>query len=98
MPRPRVNRYANGHSRRQVRAQVLKEEQHCGICGQYVDIDLPAGQPGSPEVDEIIPVSKGGSPYARENCRLTHRRCNARRGNGTRLRAIITPYTSARRW
>jgi 5-methylcytosine-specific restriction endonuclease McrA len=96
---PRHNaRYANGHRRRQVRAQVLRDEDSCAICGQPVDKGLPAGQPGSPEVDELIPVSKGGSPYKRENCRLTHRLCNARRGNGSRLRPIITPYTTARQW
>lgn len=38
------------------------------------------------EVDEIIPVSLGGSPYERSNCRLTHRICNQRRGNGTNAR------------
>ena len=96
--RPKVNRYANGHRRRQVRAQVLAEEDNCAICGLPVDKTLPAGLAGSPEVDEIIPVSKGGSPYDRANCRLTCRRCNARRGNGSRLRAIVTPFTSARRW
>ena len=36
------------------------------------------------EVDEIHPVSLGGSPYLRSNCRLTHRECNRRRGNGTK--------------
>lgn len=36
------------------------------------------------EVDEIIPVSLGGSPTDRSNTRLTHRLCNQKRGNGTR--------------
>ncbi|MGB2557744.1 HNH endonuclease [Cellulosimicrobium cellulans] len=35
------------------------------------------------EVDEIVPISLGGSPYERSNCRLTHRICNQKRGNGT---------------
>ena len=30
----------------------------------------------SAEVDEIIPVSRGGDPLSFANCRLTHRRCN----------------------
>lgn len=30
----------------------------------------------SAEVDELIPVSRGGSPYEFANLRLTHRRCN----------------------
>ena len=37
--------------------------------------------PMRPEVDEIVPVSKGGSPYAWGNVRLVHRICNQRRGN-----------------
>jgi 5-methylcytosine-specific restriction endonuclease McrA len=91
-------RYANGHRRRQVRAAVLAEETHCAICGLPVDVTLPAGQAGSPEIDEAIPVSKGGSPYRRDNCRLTHRLCNARRGNGTRQRTIVAPFITARQW
>ena len=91
-------RYANGHRRRQVRAQVLSEEDTCGICGRPVDKDLPAGDPWAAEVDEIQPVSKGGSPFKRENCRLSHRTCNQRRGNGTRQRAVVVPYRNPRTW
>lgn len=91
-------RYANGHKRRKVRARVLAEEDDCGICGLPVDKDLPAGLPGSPEVDEIQCVSKGGSPYLRQNCRLTHRLCNQRRGNDSRSRAVVVPFVTARTW
>lgn len=76
-------RNANGHRRRQVRARVLAEESLCGICGLPVDKTIKTPHPDSPEVDEIIPVSLGGSPTKRSNCRLTHRICNAKRGNGT---------------
>lgn len=93
-----MNRYANGHRRRKVRAQVLAEEDHCAICGEWVDKELPPGLPGSPEVDEIVPVSRGGSPYLRENCRLTCRRCNRQRGNGMRARPVIVRYRSERTW
>ena len=34
------------------------------------------------EVDEIVPVSRGGNPYDRTNCRLAHRICNQKRGAG----------------
>ena len=74
-------RTANGNKRRKARAWVLATFDHCGICGQAVDKDLPAGHPLAPEVDEIVPVSKGGSPYDHENLRLVHRICNERRGN-----------------
>jgi 5-methylcytosine-specific restriction endonuclease McrA len=50
------------------------------------------------EVDEIIPVSLGGSPYERANCRLTHRECNRRRGNGTRTRRPTPTVTASDIW
>ena len=80
-------RSANGHRRRQVRARVLAEETHCGICGQAVDKTLNHLDPLAAEVDEIVPVSRGGSPYERDNVRLAHRVCNQRRGDGRRERA-----------
>lgn len=76
-------RYSNGSARRKLRARVLAEEDVCWICGQPVDKSLPAGHPGAPEVDEVVPVSRGGSPLDRSNCRLAHRICNQRRGNRT---------------
>ena len=69
-------RNANGHRRRQLRARVLSEENDCFLCEAPVDKTLKTPHPMSPEVHEIIPVSKGGDPLDRHNCRLTHRRCN----------------------
>ena len=74
-------RSANGHRRRQVVARVLREEHNCALCGQPVDKTLKTPHPGSPEVDEIIPVSLGGSPTDRKNTQLTHRACNQRKSN-----------------
>lgn len=90
-----TNRYANGHRRREVRRQVLAEETHCWICQRPVDQSLRTPHPYSPEVDELHPVSLGGSPIDRANCRLAHRICNIRRGNGTRLQS--SPTTSIKR-
>jgi 5-methylcytosine-specific restriction endonuclease McrA len=91
-------RYANGYRRRQLRARVLTEEDCCWLCGRPVDKDPPHLDPWAPVIDEIIPVSKGGNPYDRNNVRLAHRRCNARRGDGTRQGAVVVPYVTARRW
>ena len=91
-------RYANGHRRRRLRAQILAEEDVCHICGLLVDTELPHLDPWAAVIDEIIPVSKGGNPYDRDNCRLAHRRCNGRRGDGTRQRPVVVPYVTARRW
>ena len=97
-------RRSNGTKRDKLRARVLREETHCGICGGLVDVKLPHGRPESPEVDELIPVSKGGDPYDRQNCRLSHRICNQRRGNGDReiakagIEALKRPVKTSRDW
>jgi 5-methylcytosine-specific restriction endonuclease McrA len=94
-----VSRYKNGHRRRQVRAQVLAEETHCWICGQVVDKTLHYLNGGAPQVDELLPVSLGGSPIDRTNCRLAHRNCNIRRGNGTKIRnSPTTTIKRVRQW
>lgn len=99
MPQQPANpRKANGHRRRQVSATVYAEEDDCWICGNHVDKTIPYIDPatGKPHpwaktVDEIVPVSTGQTVYeqmllatTRSNCRLSHRRCNIQRGNGTR--------------
>ena len=33
------------------------------------------------ELDEIIPVSRGGDPFSYDNVDAAHRSCNQRRGN-----------------
>lgn len=92
-------RRANGHRRDQVRRRVLVEESDCWLCGEPVDKTLPPYLHGSPEIDEIVPVSLGGSPFDRSNCRLSHRICNVRRGNGTRSEVSKPPpLTTSRSW
>ena len=83
-------RRSNGHRRDQIRKRVLSEESNCWLCGEPVDTTLPPHQPGSPEVHEIIPVSRGGDPLDRDNCRLTHRLCNDRQGNRLPARSFET--------
>lgn len=53
----------------------------CALCGKPIDYSLPAGQPMSYELDEIVPVSRGGDPYDPDNVQPTHRACNQRKGN-----------------
>lgn len=76
-------RNANGHRRRQLRERVLAAYDTCAICGQPIDKTLKTPHPLSPEVDEIIPVSRGGDPLDYRNCRLVHRRCNRLKSNRT---------------
>lgn len=82
MAKPRYNpRNANGHRRRELRKRILATQDRCGICGGYVDTGLPHGLDASPELDEIIPVSLGGSPIDPSNVQLAHRLCNSRKSN-----------------
>lgn len=106
MPSKPNPRNSNGHRRRTLRDRVLAEEHECWLCHQPVDKQLPAGLPSSPEVHEVIPVSRGGDPLDRDNCHLTHRLCNQRQGN--RLpdepapppgrRTYVEPLETTRSW
>lgn len=76
------SRYAgNGTRRRKVRARVLASQDRCAICLLPVDKSLRTPDPLSPEVDEIVPVSKGGDCLDYENAQLAHRCCNQWRGD-----------------
>ena len=85
MSKPNPRR-TNGAARDKVRARLRAEGRGCWICKAFgrpdrIDYDLPAGHPGAFEVDELIPVSKGGSPLEYDNLAAAHRRCNQWRGN-----------------
>lgn len=74
-------RNANGNARRKLRARLRAEGRPCHICGLPIDYGLPAGDPWSFEVDELVPVSRGGDPLDYSNVDAAHRICNQRRGN-----------------
>jgi 5-methylcytosine-specific restriction endonuclease McrA len=74
-------RSSNGSLRKQVRNRVLAVYDTCALCGLPVDKSLTTPNPYSPEVDEIIPVSLGGSPYEWSNLQLAHRACNRQKSN-----------------
>lgn len=63
------------------RAQILKTQTHCGICGKPVDHSYKYPHPLSPTVDHIIPVSLGGHPSDLDNLQLAHRCCNREKSN-----------------
>ncbi len=91
-----TSRYANGSARRKVRAWLKAQGRPCHICGRAIDYSLPAGHPMSFEVDEIVPVSKGGSPIDRSNVAPAHRICNERRGNKSLRRVKTNPSAQLR--
>ena len=79
-------RRANGTRRNSIRWWLRAQHRPCWICQAFgrpgvIDYSLPAGHPFSFEVDELIPVSKGGSPFSRSNVDAAHRCCNQWRSN-----------------
>lgn len=56
----------------------------CALCGKSIDYSLPVGHPMSYELDEIVPVSKGGDPLDPGNVQPAHRCCNQSKGDGSR--------------
>ena len=73
----------------------------CALCGQPIDytlttwIDPKDGRrkrhPLSYELDEIVPISRGGSHVDPDNVQPTHRICNQRRGNRMLVRKPPPP-------
>ena len=64
----------------------MAEGRGCWICRAFgrpdaIDYSLPARHPRSFELDELVPVSKGGSPIDYGNVDAAHRECNNWRGN-----------------
>lgn len=96
-------RYRDPSARAYCRAVLKRRGDPCYLCGKPIDYSLPAGDPLSFEVDEVIPISKGGDPYDCRpggNCRSTHRICNQRKGAKlvTELRALDRAVITSQEW
>ena len=81
MSAPNNPRRANSTRRNAARKAVAAMRRPCWICGLGIDYSLPARLPGSYEADELVPVSRGGSPFDPDNIAPAHRCCNGWRGN-----------------
>lgn len=81
-PEQRRGRYGSRY--RRLRVQVIAEEDFCWICGFWVDKARAWPDPLMPSLDHVVALSLGGEPYARDNCRLAHLRCNRLRANQLR--------------
>lgn len=84
-----AKRFRSSAAWKAARRIVLAEEDLCGICSKPVDKTMQRGLPGSPEVDHIIPLERGGSPLDRSNHMLTHKRCNQLKSNKVLTRAEL---------
>ncbi|MCR5584570.1 MAG: HNH endonuclease [Lachnospiraceae bacterium] len=58
------------------RKRILARDSVCAICGRPVDKSLPQHDPMAPQIDHIIPISKGGHPSDIDNLCLVHACCN----------------------
>lgn len=69
-------RRTNGHRRNGILSWLRSLARPCWICGLPIDYGAPQGDPRAMECDELVPVSRGGSPFDRENVAAAHRCCN----------------------
>jgi 5-methylcytosine-specific restriction endonuclease McrA len=85
-PRPLTTHGAkpSGGRWRRLQEEVWATESHCGICGEYVDQDLPHNNLRARSIDHILPIAWGGAMYERSNVRLAHRTCNSKAGSHLR--------------
>lgn len=63
------------------RKRILMSQDICAICGKVVDKTLKRPNDYAPEVDHIIPISRGGHPSDMANLQLVHGICNRQKGN-----------------
>ena len=66
---------------------IASKDPMCAICHRYIDVQLPMKDPATgrwnklaPEVDHIVPRSRGGSLYELDNLQLSHSACNRKKG------------------
>ena len=90
-------RRSNGARRDAALRWLRSRGDPCWMCGLPIDQGPPARHPYSLECDELVPVSKGGSPYARGNLAASHRACNGWRsakpvGKVEQIRAAAVSY------
>lgn len=74
-------RYANYSARSSLRKRMASQPQRCWMCGLPISPTYQARHPYALELDEIVPISKGGSAIDPANVRAAHRCCNQWRGD-----------------
>lgn len=86
----------NTTTRDQHRAAISRGKPDCGICGEPIDYALKSPDPGSFEVDHIVPIAAGGDD-ALSNKQAAHRRCNREKWHRV---ADLGPveWVTPRRW
>jgi 5-methylcytosine-specific restriction endonuclease McrA len=62
-------------------AAIMASGGQCQLCGGPLDPTAPRRTPWSTEIDHVIPLAKGGTPYDPGNLRAVHRKCHQSRGS-----------------
>ena len=70
-------RYADYPARSALRKRMASQPQRCWMCGLPISPAYPARHPYALELDELVPISKGGSAVDPANVRAAHRRSPA---------------------
>lgn len=83
-----------GRPWRRLARRTLRDNPVCWLCGQLIDLTLPATHPMSGTADHVQPLSRGGAERDPGNLRPAHRRCNSARGN----RPAAPPVPQSRAW
>ncbi len=92
-------RRTNSTRRNNLRKRIKDLGLPCAICGKPIDYSLPARDPMSYELDEIIPVSRGGDPLDINNVQPAHRCCNLAKSNKImNKRPIKNAFPTSRKW
>jgi 5-methylcytosine-specific restriction endonuclease McrA len=96
-PRGAVSVRGNTTQRERDRSVIRRTKPPCGICGDPIDYTLRSPDPGSFEVDHIVPLNRGGTDTP-DNKQASHRRCN--RTKWDRLAEDNAPrvFVTARNW
>ena len=85
-----------------LRRKVFACSDVCAICHRPVDKTLPWTDPLAPELDEIVPIARGGSAYDIDNLQMVHRICNQRKGakmaGDIDLKKIENPIPQSTAW
>lgn len=85
MKRRRYEPELYGRLRRELKAQVAREEPNCWLCGYPIDPSLPPNHPMARTLDEVRPrsraVDRRRAALDRGNVRAAHRLCNSEKGD-----------------
>ena len=78
-----MGKRGNFRRRERMRRALSAVEHECWLClgaRGPLDFSLPATHPLAVEIDEEVPVSRGGDPLDLSNAHLVHRYCNIEKG------------------